>query len=300
MKVRYGETSLPYPLHILTGKLLLSGVSVTQIAEFTSAIESEYSTTTPTLQELNLFATQFLLNYNPEVQYNFLTLSRYEELRSRHSGVAPVILVMEGSSATGKSMLTLPLIQQLGATRILSSDSIRQVLRVQYSREEFPELFCHTYQAYRFRQSGPDDLDPAVRGFLAQVEVMEGTLIGAIDRYLQEGTSAIVEGVHILPGSLSHLGSAILEILVHPTEALHRDMFTLKQEASGLRTVSADMHVRQNEFEATRKIQDFMYQQAIQSGVPVIDFQGYESALVEIQRIILQRMAHLVDLHSKR
>ncbi|MFW9933148.1 MAG: hypothetical protein ACFFDR_10875 [Candidatus Thorarchaeota archaeon] len=300
MKVRYGERTIPYPLHLLTGKLQLCGISESHVAEVLQKIRIEYANTTPTPQELNLFVSNALLGQSPLIQDNFLTLTRYEELRNRDPGVLPLILVLEGSSATGKSMLTLPLIHQLGSTRIIGSDSVRQVLRTYFSREEYPELFSHTYQAYRYRQSGPEELDSVVRGFLAQVQLIEPTLKRSIERYLYEGTMAIIEGVHVIPGSIQSMGNSVLELLIHPSIDLHHDMFTLKQEASGLKTVSSEMDIREKEFQDTRSIQDYMYNQASQNGIPIIEFSDYESALIEISEIIIERITHLIELHARR
>jgi len=298
MKVRYGERLLPYPLHAISGKLLLSGLQESSVVNFISKLKQEYFNTSPTIQELNIFATEYLLGENPEIQGKFLTLTRYDELSKRASSTPPIILVIEGSSATGKSMLTLPIIERLSVTRILSTDSIRQVLRTQYNKDQYPELFCHTYQAHRFRQVGSEDLDVVVRGFLAQIDLMKKTLNTSIERYIMEGTSAIIEGVHIIPGFLQSLGTSIIEILIHPSYELHQAMFTLKQEASGLKTVSGEADIREAEFRDTRKIQEYMYHCATMNGIPVIDFEDYESALASIQELIVDRIQSIVDFHS--
>ena len=114
-------------------------------------------------------------------------LTKYEALRRTSKAIPPLILVFEGASATGKSMLALDFIVYLSITRIISTDTVRQVLRGIHSKEDHPELHCHTYQAHKYRQVGPEELNPMIRGYLAQCELIEPVIRDAVDRLAQEG-----------------------------------------------------------------------------------------------------------------
>jgi 2-phosphoglycerate kinase len=298
MRVRYGEKSIPYPLHVLNGNLRLCGLNEEQIAALMMKVRMDISHEIPTFAELNQLVLDSLSTIDKTVLDNFQVLLGYQEQRMRNASTPPLILVLEGSSATGKSMLSLPLIEDLGATRVLSTDTVRQVLRSIHSDEQMPELFCHTYQAYKFAVQGPEDLDPVVRGFIAQQSRMLDTLTTSIQRYIDEGTMAIIEGVHLIPGQLQQLSNGVLEVLINPDENLHRDMFLLKHEASGLSTVSSDRQVRLDEFRATRKIQDYLVKSACSSGVAIIEIDSYEDALDDVHRIIMRKLRDLARQSS--
>jgi 2-phosphoglycerate kinase len=195
-------------------------------------------------------------------------------------------------------MLTLDFIVYLSITRIISTDTIRQILRGIHSKEEHPELHCHTYQAHKHRQVGPEELNPMIRGYLAQCALIGPAIRDAVERLVQEGAEGLVEGVHILPGSLHDISPGVLEILIHPEEAIHRTMFLAKHSTSGLKTVSSDTEVRENEFRAARQIQDHMVQLAKESGIKKVILADYEQASEELRFILLDKIRDLVKSTS--
>ena len=295
MRMRYGEKSIPYPLHVLKGNLRLCGLAEAQAVAMMTGVCTGFPHGDPTLLELNHFILESLSTIDKAAVENFQILLRYQEQRVRNASIPPLILVLEGSSATGKSMLSLPLIENLGVTRILSTDTVRQVLRSVYSPEQYPELFCHTYQAFKFAVQGPEELDPVVRGFIAQQDIMLETLTTSVRRYIEEGTTAIIEGVHLVPGQLEQLSNGVLEVLVNPNENLHRDMFLLKHEASYINTVSSDSEVRLDEFRVAQKIQDYLVECARSSGVAIVELDSYEDALDTVYKLIIRKFADLVE-----
>jgi 2-phosphoglycerate kinase len=293
MKIDYHGDALPFPLAAIRGRLLTAGLSrddtediLLKLASQSAALETGISMETLSIKARSLVPDSFLADYD--------LLSEYETLRRTTSNVPPLVLVLEGASATGKSMLALDFIAYLSITRIISTDTIRQVLRGVHSPEEHPELHCHTYQAHKHRQAGSNELSPIVRGYLAQCELMEPAIRDAVERLSREGAEGLVEGVHILPGSLQDIGPSILEILIHPEESTHRAMFLAKHSASGLKTVSADTNVRESEFLATREIQDHMAHLAKSNSIRKVIFSDYEQASEEIRFILLDKIRQLV------
>ncbi len=293
MKIDYHGNPIPFPLAAIRGRLLTTGLSRAYTEEIllklaSQGAESEKSISVEKLEKnaRDLVPEAFLADYD--------LLSKYEALRRTTTDVPPLVLILEGASATGKSMLALDFIAHLSITRIISTDTVRQVLRGIHSPEEHPELYCHTYQAYKHRQAGPEGLNPIIRGYLAQCELMEPAIRAAVENLVREGAEGLVEGVHILPGSLQDLSPGILEILIHPEETAHRIMFLTKYSASGLKTVSADGEIRENEFLATRQIQDHMAHIAKKNSVETVTLMDYEQASEEIRFIILNKIRHLV------
>ncbi|MHA2069084.1 MAG: hypothetical protein ACXABY_32375 [Candidatus Thorarchaeota archaeon] len=292
MKIDFHGNPIPYPLAVIRSRLLLAGVPrntaeyiLLQLVNHTATDDKHISMEDLAPKIRGLVPQSFLDDYD--------LLSKYEALRRNTSDVPPLVIALEGASATGKSMLALDIIANLSITRIITTDTMRQVLRGIHSPDEHPELYCHTYQAHIYRQAGPESLDPVLRGYLAQCDLMESAIRAAVENIVAEGTESLVEGVHILPGSLKGINPGIIEILIDPEEAVHRTMFLAKHSASGLKTVSADAIVRDDEFEATRKIQQHMLQLAKENSVKIVTLEDYEQASEEIRAIILESIKQL-------
>jgi 2-phosphoglycerate kinase len=293
MKIDYHGDPIPYPLAAIRGRLLTAGLSRADTEDILLKLTSHRAASEKraSMEELathirELVPESFLADYD--------LLVKYETLRRTASEVPPLIVVIEGASATGKSMLALEFITLLSVTRIISTDTVRQVLRAIHSPEVHPELYCHTYQAYKHRQTGPERLSPLIRGYLAQCELIEPAIRDAVERLAQEGAEGLVEGVHILPGSLEDLSPGILEILIHPEEAAHRTMFLAKHDATGLKTVSSHAEVREEEFLATRQIQEYMVQLAKSNSIKKVILSDYEQASEEIRFIILEKIRQIL------
>ncbi|MFW9889019.1 MAG: hypothetical protein ACFFER_12605, partial [Candidatus Thorarchaeota archaeon] len=132
-------------------------------------------------------------------------------------------------------------------------------------------------------------------GYLAQCELIEPAIRDAAVRLVQEGAEGLIEGVHILPGTLQSISPGVLEILIHPEEQTHRTMFLAKHNTSGLKTVSPDAEVRENEFRAARQIQEHMVQLAKECGIRRVILSDYEQASEEIRFILLDKIRELVE-----
>ena len=292
MRVRIGDHVIPFPIGLLRGRLRLAGLDY----ELCDRILHRF------VDDANMYPYSEILQYleksvaeiDNSIVHNLRTIRRYEEQRREHRETPAIILVLEGASATGKSLLAMPMIEKLGVTRTIGTDSIRQIVRSLTDPAEHPELFCHTYQAYKYRTAGRSDLSKIVRGYLAQVELLSPYLVRSIQLIIDEGTDAIIEGVHIVPGSLVKLGAGVLEVLIHPTCEDHRVMFQSKSSAASLRSVSSKEEVRDVEFRATREIQDYLYSQARENEVAIIQFHDYESAERDLDELVLKKMKELV------
>lgn len=68
-----------------------------------------------------------------------------------------LIILLGGSSGTGKSTLASLLGTRLGISTVLSSDSIRHIRRNFVSREENPILFASTYETANFVPIDPEN-----------------------------------------------------------------------------------------------------------------------------------------------
>ncbi len=295
MRLRFRGVDSPFPLSVIRGRLRLSGLPDKQVSDIVQDVASKLSSTVnPTEETLLNLVRHSLESSNDSIRDNFETLTKYEEIRRESHEMPPIIVVLEGASANGKSIIALELVHDLVATRFISSDTVRQVLRSTLNEEEYPELYCHTYQAHLHRQTGPEDLDPVVRGYLAQCEIITPQITNMTKRILSEGASGVVEGVHIIPGELQKLSPGVIEVLIHPNDETHKIMFLNKHITGKLRTVSEDIETREREYEGTRAIQRYMMKLAQDANLSIVEMNNFDEATIAISRIIVATIRKLV------
>jgi 2-phosphoglycerate kinase len=292
MRIKVDDYDLPYPLTVLSGRMRLCGLS--KEATLKVVDEIRVGRHIPTEEELYETIQEQL---SGDVAENFRMMREFDEVR-KDGSAAPLIVMLEGASATGKSMLMIDLIHSISATRIITTDTVRQVLRSMMSEKDNPELFCHTYQAHKYKQSGPENLTPVLRGYLAQCEHIESIILRLVQKTLHEGTDTVVEGVHVTPGVIYKTEPQVIEIVINPDEKTHRDMFLTKYSLAKLRSVSEDESTREVEYTAAREIQEYMLHKAEEKKIPIINFSDYGQCLDQIHSVILAYVRDVLNVIS--
>jgi len=96
-----------------------------------------------------------------------------------------VIVLLAGTSGTGKSTLASLLGTRLGISTVLSTDSVRHVMRNFLSEKDNPVLFCSTYEAGKMvsqedRQNASDNWI-TLEGYKQQCALVTKELAKVID-----------------------------------------------------------------------------------------------------------------------
>ncbi|MAK25824.1 MAG: hypothetical protein CMA02_00940 [Euryarchaeota archaeon] len=145
---------------------------------------------------------------------------------------SPRLAIIAGATGTGKSTLAHMIAHELGFSRCVSTDTIREVMRTSASLADFPALHRSSY-------SRGETGDP-VNDWLDSAEAVEKGIDAVIDRARTQGVDLVIEGVHIVPKS-SWLrdwreagGRAIGIIATADAENQHRE-FIMKREAGTYR-----------------------------------------------------------------
>ena len=131
---------------------------------------------------------------------------RYAKWRRLALQDQPVIILIGGTTGVGKSTLASQLAHRLGIVRLISTDSIRQVMRAFFSSALMPAIHYSSFDAAgAVRIPVGKNLDPALVGFVEQVEMVNAGVAAIIDRAVSEGTGMVLEGVHLVPGFTASL-----------------------------------------------------------------------------------------------
>ncbi|TBH20230.1 ATP cone domain-containing protein [Thermus thermamylovorans] len=217
---------------------------------------------------------------------------RYLLLRGLRRSPKPLHILIGGVTGVGKSVLASALAYRLGITHIVPSDAVREVFRASFSRDLLPSLHLSTFEAWKalLPKLGAEESHEArvLRGFLDQVARVAVGLRAIQERSALEGTSIVLEGVHVVPRYLDHpYRERVLTVpmlVVLQDERVHRDRFLLRDWETG--------HARPQEkylahFAEIRLIQEHLSRWAREEGVPVIPGEDLDEAVEKALEVLV-------------
>lgn len=135
---------------------------------------------------------------------------------------APTLVLISGCTGAGKSTLGVALACAAGISRIVSTDSVRSILRAAVPEDACPALHRSSY-------SGDRD---ALQQWRECCDALQPSLVALLDDTMARGTSLVVEGVHVVPSAQlldrwrRRGGRALGCLLTVPDEALHRQLLS--------------------------------------------------------------------------
>jgi 2-phosphoglycerate kinase len=224
------------------------------------------------------------------------TMRRLRRLQALRQLDQPVVLLIGGTTGTGKSTLATEAAHRLGITRVTSTDFIRQTMRAFFAREFMPSVHFSSFEAKLALTKAEEEEagDAVLLGFLDQTRNVLVGAEAAVDRALDEGWSMVLEGVHLVPGMLPAVREAA--VVVHcivaiPDEELHRSHFWVRDAATlGVRPLEKYM----DGLPEIRAIQDFLLERAARCDVPVIVNDNFDTAIGEVLDLVLTQAERLV------
>ena len=157
------------------------------------------------------------LTENAQFQKEFL---RWKKSLDSILGRCSFVILISGGSGCGKSTLALFLGRQLGCLNIVSTDTLRHVLRSKYSKEENPLLYSSTYnvdealnrmtleQYNKWTEkftAFPNNCSECVKGYILQSRMLYETIELMLHETIRIGESLILEGIHLTGEIIQHL-----------------------------------------------------------------------------------------------
>jgi 2-phosphoglycerate kinase len=199
----------------------------------------------------------------------------------------PVILLIGGATGTGKSTVATEVAHRLGINRVTSTDIVRQTLRAFFAPEYMPSIHRSSFDA----GAGESLVD----AFLDQTKNVAIAVEASIARAVEEGWSMVLEGVHLLPGTLSldgHNAIVIHCVLSIQNEDVHASHFWIRSATShGLRPVQKYL----DGLGDIRRLQDFIVERARETGVPVIENTNVEETVGAVIELVLGTAAEQLE-----
>jgi 2-phosphoglycerate kinase len=285
------EEGLPYSKGLMAQALMMSGTSPERAYAVSAALERmlrEVSTETVTLTGLRAAACSTLGTVEGEaVIARFVQRQRLSQLER------PLIVLIGGTTGVGKSTLATQLAHRLGITRVVGTDTIRQVMRAFFAPELMPAIHYSSFAAAdSVRIPLPRATDLTRAGFVEQTKGVAVGMNAIVRRAVEESQSMIAEGVHVVPGFLEPVDyedALILQFVLKVDDAdAHRGHFYVREwETGGIRP----LHRYIRNFAQIRSVQGYILDRAAQYGVPVFDNVSIDLTVKAVMGEILQAVS---------
>ena len=238
----------------------------------------------------------------PKQLVDFSTACRIRERRDS------VTILLCGTSGCGKSTLASLLASRLGIHSMMSTDSVRGLLRSFDTKRENHFIWSSTYEAGAILQGGvgpsgssagslerspsTNHRKAVIQGYKAQSEMVLDHLSNLIDHAAGRGESLIIEGVHLsvsfmiqlMRRNRNHHHHVLPFLLYISNEQKHKERFAVRARAMAL-TRSKNKYV--NNFRNIRIIQDYLCKKADKYLVPKIDNSNIDRSVAAIHTILL-------------
>jgi 2-phosphoglycerate kinase len=216
---------------------------------------------------------------------------RYLVWREFQEPQRPVILLLGGAAGVGKTSLALEVAHRLGIGRVLSSDSVRQIMRIMLSPELAPAIHGSSYDAYKRFPPGTLGSDPVIEGFRAQTATVSVGIRASMDRAMAENTNLIVDGVALVPGLIDPSAYAELAHVVFLVVAtLDTEAYAARFASRAEEQAHRPAHHYVENLQAILRIQDHLLDAAERFGVPIVDNESFDRAVLLIIRHVTETL----------
>ena len=280
-----GGAEFPYSKGLMARALIAAGVPADHAYQLARRIEldlAERGERSIDVDRLLVLAEEVLGEAEGD-----RAVSRLRRLADLQSLDVPIIVLIGGSTGTGKSTVAAEVAHRLGITRVASTDFIRQTMRAFFSPEFMPTIH---YSSFEAGQAVDQEVtgDPTVVGFVDQSRHVCVGVDAAIRRALTEGWSMVLEGVHLVPGLLPVELDGVL--LVHVIVAIddeeaHRMHFHVRDATTGgIRAMDKYL----SHLGDIRRLQTYIAGRARREGVPVVENANVDRTIDQVIELVMQ------------
>ena len=281
-----GAAGLPFSKGLLSSSVLVTGMPQSRAFAVAEAVERRIveagiaSITSAELAERTLDAIRETAGETYALNY-----VRWREVQALE---VPLVILIGGATGAGKSTIATQLAARMSIVRVVATDAIREVMRAIVPEDAMPTLHVSSFELDR----GPraDGGDPLLAGFAEQAAIVGIGDRALVERAAREGTSMVVEGVHVVPGSFD-AAAEHLRVLAVPfvlgveDEARHRSH--LSARGTSISSRPASRYVER--IDGIRRLQRFVQEQALVHGVPVIANTGFDQTIADVVDLVMEQ-----------
>jgi 2-phosphoglycerate kinase len=261
----------PFSKERLAHSVQVAGLSLDQSYELAGHLESMLLG--QRAQRISSQVLQELAEVMLAEQYDQGYAERYRVWRAWRELDQPLIVLIGGASGVGKTSLAISMANVLDIPRVAATDDIRQIMRLMLSPELMPSIHTSSYLAWASLPLTAGGADPVLTGFREQVKVVSLGVRAILDRCLEEHSSVIIDGVHLLPDFLEqwkndHPRSFVAQLCLAVSERrVFEERFDKRAHEAPART--RDKYLVH--LDEIQKIQEHIMEVSSQRDIPIID-----------------------------
>ena len=281
----------PFSKGFLSQSLLAAAIDPNDAFDVAREIEAELmrrGASEVDRHELRSLAYQALhQRLGPRAAERYLAWRRYQEPER------PVILLLGGASGVGKTALALEVAHRLGVARVVSTDAIRQVMRIMLSPDLVPAIHASSFEAHRAvaEKAALVGADPVIEGFTAQSETVSVGVRALVERAVAESQNLVVDGVSVVPGAIDpadYAGKAdiiFLAVAVFDTAKIAARFATRGESAQ-----DRPPHRYLEHLESIERIQNHLLELADHHDVPIVENDDFDQSVLSIIRHVTETL----------
>ena len=196
-----------------------------------------------------------------------------------------LVVLLSGTSGTGKSTLASLVASRLGISHVMSSDAIRNILRGFDQDREQEYLWSSTYE----------HTDGVEENYIQQRDAILQHVESVVASFASRCESIVIEGVHLsgefaVKMAETYPHTTVVPFLVHiSNREKHLERFAVRAKAMTLRPEN-NRYVQH--LDSIRKIQQLLRNEAVVCGIPQVDNTNVDRSLDVIHTTILGMLSN--------
>ena len=295
IRVVQGQSSVPFSKVLLTQSMTATGLDLNQAFRISQEFEQHLlSEKTQQIEKAEIFQQ---IRKIIEKQFDPYTADLYQMASRLDQLKRPVIIYIGGAPGTGKSVLATSLATRLGINKVISTDSIREIMRLAFSSDLLPTLFHSTTEAWKGLPMEFQSSEQLIAGYCLQANQVSLGVRAVVERTVEEGQNLIIEGTHLVPFLNEVAKKNIVDAYHIPislsimNEKYHRERFS-ERGSSNLRKIENYYLKRFNEI---RNIHEYTLTQCEADEVEVFDNEDFDKTLNLMIQFSIQKLLKQVN-----
>ena len=203
----------------------------------------------------------------------------------------PLVILIVGASGVGKTSLAVSLASVLDIPRVVATDDIRQIMRLTLAPELVPVIHSSSYTAWTSHAHESTELDPVIAAFREQARFVSVGVRAILTRCVEERTSVIIDGVHLLPHYIDLDAFSDNAFIVPICLALedrdsYQERFAKRAEDAPSRSAKRYL----SHLEEIVKIQDHIIESSAGHDIPIIDADTVADATQAAAMVVIEHL----------
>ena len=191
---------LPFSKEILMKDLLFCGFNIDNGYKLAQKAEKEINS----LEKEKLLSqtVRTIIRNLIAAESSAAFLERYDGWQKLRYSNKPIVILLGGVSGVGKSSIARELGYHLDIKRIIGTDTIRQIMRMTFTKEFMPAIHTSSFESAHRENNKKNTAEHKKKVWDNFTQQAEYVLVGVkaiLNRSVDEKLSTIIEGVHLPP-----------------------------------------------------------------------------------------------------